>query len=209
MRSTSAIRPVADLGAARETLRQLRSHGSIRHVPAARTNNLRNEMYLVLSNVRLPTADHYRAEQLYPQGEAGRLHAYADRLEQGTRYIPTWVKVAVAMALGLGTMVGWRRIVATVGERIGKTHPTYGMGAAAELVAASTILLAQFKGMPVSTTHIRSSGVAGTMVADGAGVQQTTVRNIAFAWLLTLLAAMLLAGVLYAVLLPVAQHLHG
>lgn len=102
-------------------------------------------------------------------------------------------------------MIGWKRIVVTVGEKIGKAHLTYGMGAAAELVAASTILLAQVKGMPVSTTHILSSGVAGTMVADGAGLQRSTVHNIALAWVMTLPAAMVLAGVLYALFLGLVR----
>jgi PiT family inorganic phosphate transporter len=107
------------------------------------------------------------------------------------------VKVSVAIALGLGTMVGWRRIVETVGERIGKTHLTYAQGASAELVAAGTIGLAEVYGLPVSTTHILSSGVAGTMAANGSGLQWTTVRNMALAWVLTLPAAILIAGTLY------------
>ena len=97
-------------------------------------------------------------------------------------------------------MVGWKRIVVTVGEKIGKTHLTYGQGAAAELVAAGTIMGAEFIGLPVSTTHILSSGVAGTMAANGSGLQWSTVRSIAMAWITTLPAAMLLPGGLYFVL---------
>jgi PiT family inorganic phosphate transporter len=130
---------------------------------------------------------------------------YRDLVEKGTRFIPTWVKITVALALGLGTMVGWKRIVVTVGERIGKMHLTYGMGASAELVAAATILLAQFKGMPVSTTHILSSGVAGAAAANGSGLQWGTVRNIALAWVLTLPAAMAIAGGLYWVFLHLVR----
>src|SRR5204862_29459 len=130
-------------------------------------------------------------------------------LERGTRYIPLWVKVTVALALGLGTMVGWRRIVVTVGERIGKTHLTYGMGASAELMAASTILLAEHFGAPVSTTHILSSGVAGASVANGAGLQRRTIRNMALAWILTLPIAMLLSGLLYWLLLGLTRVLAG
>ena len=106
----------------------------------------------------------------------------------------------MALALGLGTMVGWKRIVVTVGEKIGKTHLTYGQGAAAELVAAGTILAADFYALPVSTTHILSSGVAGTMAANGSGLQWSTVRNIALAWVTTLPAAMFLSGLLYFIL---------
>jgi PiT family inorganic phosphate transporter len=98
-------------------------------------------------------------------------------------------------------MVGWKRIVVTVGERIGKSHLTYAQGASAELVAASTILLASRFGLPVSTTHVLSSGVAGTMVAQQSGLNRSTVRNIALAWVLTLPMSMLLAGLLFRVFL--------
>ena len=179
----------------------LKSYGSLRQVPAAATKNLRNEMYLAYDASRLLTKDEEAARATFPGGGDRAVKAYDDLLEKGTRYIPTWVKVTVALALGLGTMIGWKRIVVTVGEKIGKQHLTYGMGASAELVAAATILLAQFKGMPVSTTHILSSGVAGTMAADGAGLQGATVRNIVLAWLLTLPAAITLAGLLYALFL--------
>ena len=91
-------------------------------------------------------------------------------------------------------MVGWKRIVITVGEKIGKTHLTYGQGAAAEIIAAATIGAADGFGLPVSTTHVLSSGVAGTMVANGSGMQWSTVRSIALAWVLTLPAAMIMSG---------------
>jgi PiT family inorganic phosphate transporter len=108
------------------------------------------------------------------------------------------VKVAVALALGLGTMVGWKRIVVTVGERIGKDHLTYAQGASAGLVAMGTIFVADKFGLPVSTTHILSSGVAGTMAANGSGLRLNTIRNIAAGWVLTLPAAALLSGLLFA-----------
>ena len=186
---------------------ELRNYGSLKHVPAAATRNLRNAMYLEYDTLRLLTKDRQKAAADFPDGGDKALKRYQDLLEKGTRYIPTWVKVAVALALGLGTMVGWKRIVRTVGEKIGKTHLTYGMGAAAELVAASTILLAQVKGMPVSTTHILSSGVAGTMVANGSGLQASTVRKIALAWVLTLPAAMTIAGLLYWLFLMMVSAL--
>ena len=108
------------------------------------------------------------------------------------------MKVAVAIALGLGTMVGWKRIVMTVGEKIGKTHLTYAQGASAEVVAAMvTIGAADMFGLPVSTTHVLSSGVAGTMAANGSGLQMATVRNLLMAWVLTLPMAILLSGSLY------------
>lgn len=114
-----------------------------------------------------------------------------------TEYAPTWVIVAVALSLGVGTMVGWRRVVKTVGEGIGKKDMTYAQGVAAQGTAAISIGLASWFGFPVSTTQVLSSGVAGTMIADKAGLQMSTVRSIALAWVFTLPAAMLLAGGMY------------
>ncbi len=185
---------------------RIESYGSLGKVPAAATPNLRNDMYLVLDTTKL-IAEDKSAQSRFTAQEITTLKSYNSGLEQGTRYIPTWVKVTVALALGLGTMVGWKRIVVTVGERIGKTHLTYGMGASAELVAAATILLAVRYGMPVSTTHILSSGVAGASVANGAGLQRRTVMNMALAWVMTLPVAMLLSGGLYWLLLTLAHSL--
>jgi PiT family inorganic phosphate transporter len=114
-------------------------------------------------------------------------------------FVVTWVIVAVALALGIGTTVGWKRVVITVGEKIGKTHLSYAQGASAEVVAMTTIAAADILGMPVSTTHVLSSGVAGTMAANMSGLQIRTIRNIALAWALTLPVTMLLAGALFAV----------
>ena len=175
---------------------QVKTFGSISHVPAAATSNLRTEMYLCYDALRRLGK---MSTSLTPS-EAKTLKAYSSGLEKGTRFIPNWVKLAVAVALGLGTMIGWKRIVVTVGERIGKTHLTYAQGASAELVAAATISLADLYGLPVSTTHILSSGVAGTMAANGSGLQWSTIRSIASAWVLTLPAAMLLAGTLFFIL---------
>src|SRR5262249_58348541 len=99
------------------------------------------------------------------------LRAYEQELDRVTKFIPGWVKFAVAFSLGLGTMIGWKRIVVTVGERIGKQHLTYAQGACAELVAMTTIGAADTMGLPVSTTHVLSSGVAGTMAANRSGLQ--------------------------------------
>ncbi len=118
-------------------------------------------------------------------------------VDRSTRFIPTWVKVAVALALGLGTMVGWKRIVVTVGEKIGKDHLTYAQGAAAEITAMATIGAADGLGLPVSTTHVLSSGVAGTMAANRSGLQWDTMRNLLMAWVLTLPVSMLLSGFLF------------
>jgi len=127
------------------------------------------------------------------------LNNYKGSLDNATKFIPLWVKIVVAIALGLGTMVGWKRIVVTVGSKIGKTHLTYAQGACAEITAAATIAAADVYGLPVSTTHVLSSGIAGTMAANGSGLQWSTVRNIALAWVLTLPAAMSLSGVLYLI----------
>jgi len=128
---------------------------------------------------------------------------FKKQVDHATKFIPTWVKVAVAIALGLGTMVGWKRIVVTVGEKIGKQHLTYGQGASAELVAMLTIGAADLYGLPVSTTHVLSSGVAGTMAANGSGLQWSTVRSLLMAWVLTLPASIALAAGLYWVFLHV------
>jgi len=125
------------------------------------------------------------------------LKRLAGQLAKPVEYVPEWVVMGVALCLGLGTMFGWERIVVTVGEKIGKTHLTYAQGGAAELVAASTIAMADSLGMPVSTTHVLSSGVAGTMWANSSGIQPETVRDIALAWILTLPVVMALAGGLY------------
>jgi PiT family inorganic phosphate transporter len=126
---------------------------------------------------------------------ASDLHANMDKV---TKFIPVWVKVAVALALGLGTMIGWKRIVVTVGEKIGKTHLTYAQGAAAELVAACTIIAADQMHLPVSTTHVLSSGVAGTMAANRSGLQMDTLRNLLMAWILTLPVCVLLGAGIFA-----------
>ncbi len=135
----------------------------------------------------------------FPEGtDKVTIVAFQQELESVTKYIPAWVKIAVACALGFGTMVGWKRIVVTVGEKIGKSHLTYAQGASAELIAGITILLADYKHLPVSTTHVLSSGVAGTMAANGSGLQAQTLRNILLAWVLTLPVCIFLGSVLFA-----------
>jgi phosphate/sulfate permease len=132
-----------------------------------------------------------------PPADIDRLEDWRTALRTPTEYAPDWVLLAVATALGIGTMVGWKRIVVTIGERIGRTRLTYGQGCAAQVVAMSTIGLADFAGLPVSTTHVLSSGVAGTMAAGKSGLQMRTLRSIALAWVLTLPAAMLLGAGLF------------
>jgi PiT family inorganic phosphate transporter len=169
-------------------------HGSLAKVPAETVGNVRNDMYLAAEAMRL--LDKSKALP-FDQDTAANLKAFRKQLDDATKFIPLWVKVAVAIALGLGTMVGWKRIVVTVGEKIGKSHLTYAQGASAELVAMLTIGAADVYGLPVSTTHVLSSGVAGTMAANRSGLQWSTVRNLAMAWVLTLPVAILLSGSLF------------
>jgi PiT family inorganic phosphate transporter len=169
-------------------------YGSLGRVPAEAVDNVRNDMYLASEAIRLMQK---AGAPKFDADTAKNLAEFRKSLDGATKFIPLWVKVAVAIALGLGTMIGWRRIVVTVGEKIGKTHMTYAQGGAAELVAMTTIAAADMYGLPVSTTHVLSSGVAGTMVANGSGLQMSTVRNLLMAWVLTLPAAILLSGCLY------------
>ena len=163
-------------------------------VPAQEQTNVRNDMYVASEAIRLMQKSNNPA---FTPAENAALKNYKSKVDKATKFIPNWVKVAVALALGLGTMVGWKRIVVTVGEKIGKDHLTYAQGASAGLVAMGTIFAADTFGLPVSTTHVLSSGVAGTMVANGSGLRLSTVRNIAAGWVFTLPAAALLSGVLY------------
>ncbi|HEY4368121.1 MAG TPA: inorganic phosphate transporter [Steroidobacteraceae bacterium] len=173
--------------------KQVKDHGSLAKVPAAAVTNVRNDMYLTSETIRF-----LDNTEVVPEGDARtNLHAFKNQIDAATKFIPLWVKVVVALALGLGTMVGWKRIVMTVGEKIGKTHLTYAQGASAELVAMVTIGAADMFGLPVSTTHVLSSGIAGTMAANRSGLQMATIRNLAMAWILTMPAAMLLSGGLY------------
>jgi PiT family inorganic phosphate transporter len=163
-------------------------------VPAKDQTNVRNDMYVASEALRLMQKNHTPS---FTPDETAALANYKSKVDKATKFIPGWVKVAVALALGLGTMVGWKRIVVTVGEKIGKEHLTYAQGACAELVAMGTIFAADNFGLPVSTTHVLSSGVAGTMAANRSGLQVSTIRNIAAAWVFTLPAAALLSGLLF------------
>jgi PiT family inorganic phosphate transporter len=166
----------------------------LRNVPEEMVRNFRNDMYLVSEALRLIK------KQGMPDISAADwkiLDNYKKHVDKATKFIPTWVKVAVALALGLGTMVGWKRIVVTVGEKIGKDHLTYGQGATAEITAMATIFGADYMGLPVSTTHVLSSGVAGTMWANKSGLQMSTIRNLIMAWVLTLPASILLSSTLF------------
>ena len=170
-------------------------YGDLKSIPEQEVSSIRNDMYLSSTTFKRLEKDKQLPEMT--EAQAKSIKDYRKNLDAFLQYIPTWVKVAVALALGLGTMVGWKRIVVTVGERIGKHHMTYGQGMSAELVAMTTIAAADGFGMPVSTTHVLNSAVAGTMVANKSGLNFNTVKTILSAWIFTLPATICLSGGLY------------
>jgi len=179
---------VNDLGSEAALYKQLKN------MPEKLTPNFRNDMYLVSEALRLMKKS---GQPKLAEEDWVILDNYKKHIDNATKFIPTWVKVAVAMALGLGTMVGWKRIVVTVGEKIGKQHLTYAQGAAAEITAMATIWGADHMGLPVSTTHVLSSGVGGTMAANHSGLQWSTVRSLLMAWVLTLPSSIILSAFLF------------
>jgi len=185
-----------------DTLDHKNSFGDI---AAAERTHVRNDAYLVSATIKKLD----KGEKFANKAEDKAAMDYKKSLDTVSQFIPVWVKVAVALALGLGTMIGWKRIVVTVGEKIGKEHLTYAQGAAAELTAMTTIGMADHWGLPVSTTHVLSSGIAGTMAANKSGLQAGTLRNILLAWVLTLPVCVILgAGVFSATLYFIAHVMH-
>ena len=178
---------------------------TLKDIPSADRGPLRSDIYLVSESL----SKLLKGPTFTNADDKKTLGAYKDGLKGATTFIPIWVKAAVAIALGLGTMIGWKRIVVTVGEKIGKAHLTYAQGAAAELVTMITISGADYVGLPVSTTHILSSGIAGTMAANRSGLQKDTVRNILLAWVLTLPVCVFLGATLFAAGLFVVFRLFG
>jgi PiT family inorganic phosphate transporter len=179
-------------------------HSSIRELGRAARSRLRRDVYVLNSGI-----DKIAKTGAVTGAEAATLQRLRAELRPLTEYIPLWVKLAVALALGIGTMVGWKRIVVTLGEKIGKSHLTYAQGASAELVTMATIGLADEVGLPVSTTHILASGIAGAMFANRSGLQAGTLRNIVLAWVLTLPACVLLGSLLFAASLFTVLQLAG
>jgi inorganic phosphate transporter, PiT family len=173
---------------------EISQYGELKGVPQDKVRNFRNDMYVVSEALRLIKKT---GQPQFSTADAAVIENYKKHIDNATKFIPTWVKVAVAIALGLGTMIGWKRIVVTVGEKIGKEHLTYAQGAAAEITAMATIGAADGFGLPVSTTHVLSSGVAGTMAANHSGLQWGTVKNLLMAWVLTLPASICLSAVLF------------
>jgi len=192
--NTSVIPALASMTAAIAT--QVKESGTFAGLPTDTVANVRNDMYLTSETIRWLEKNKSEFSKL-DKDTVDNLKAFKEQTDESTKFIPLWVKIAVAIALGLGTMVGWKRIVITVGEKIGKTHLTYGQGASAELVAMMTIGAADVYGLPVSTTQVLSSGIAGTMLANGSGIRGNTIRSLALAWILTLPVAMFLSGFLF------------
>lgn len=186
--------PMAERRMIRQIANEVALYKSLSAVPANQQTNVRNDMYIVSEALRLMKKSNAGN---FSESENRVLASYQKEVDNATKFIPTWVKIAVALALGMGTMVGWKRIVITVGEKIGKQQLTYSEGASAELITMGTIFVADKFGLPVSTTHVLSSGVAGTMAANQSGLRLTTIRNIALAWVCTLPAAALLSGLLF------------
>jgi PiT family inorganic phosphate transporter len=180
------------------------NHNSLNELPESQRNALRREIFLTAA-----TIGKLDKTKKLSSARQGSLVSYRKALDKMTQFIPVWVKFAVALALGFGTMIGWKRIVVTVGEKIGKSHLTYAQGASAEVVAMVTIGLADRYGLPVSTTHVLSSGVAGSMAANRSGLQMGTLRNLLLAWVLTLPVCIFLGATLFASGLLLTSHLFG
>ncbi|HTC31579.1 MAG TPA: inorganic phosphate transporter [Candidatus Acidoferrum sp.] len=180
------------------------SQPTIDQLTDAQRADLRTKTYLVSASI----AKFNKGGKIFTDpDQAKALTAYTKELDSITKFIPVWVKFMVALCLGIGTMIGWKRIVVTIGEKIGKSHLTYAQGMCAELVTWATIQGADILGLPVSTTHILSSGVAGTMAANRSGLQTATLRNIALAWVLTIPVTVFLGAGLFGAGLFVVLHI--
>ncbi|MBV9406038.1 MAG: inorganic phosphate transporter [Acidobacteriaceae bacterium] len=192
-------------GRNREVAIELEGRSSFSDLTVDQRKGFRSDIYLLGESIGKLIKQHKIADP----AEAKALSKYQGTLQKETKYIPVWVKFAVAIALGFGTMIGWKRIVVTVGEKIGKEHLTYAQGASAEIIAMATIGLADKYGLPVSTTHVLSSGIAGTMAANRSGLQADTLRNILLAWVLTLPICVLLGAGIFSASLYVIFHVFG
>jgi PiT family inorganic phosphate transporter len=192
-------------GKNQEILDELKDRNSYADLNIDQRKRFRSDIYLMSESINKLI----KLKKISEVDQVKMLARYSAALAKETKYIPLWVKIAVACALGFGTMIGWKRIVVTVGERIGKEHLTYGQGASAELIAMTTIGIADKWGLPVSTTHVLSSGVAGTMAANRPGLQMETLRNILVAWVLTLPVCVLLGAALFSFSFYIIFHVLG
>lgn len=174
---------------------KLSNNNSLLDITESDRRQVRDDIYLVASAISKLEKQQQFANFDHPE----IITNYRNQLERLTKFIPYWIKITIALALGLGTMIGWKRVVVTVGEKIGKDHLNYAQGASAELITMTTISAADYFGLPVSTTHILSSGIAGSMVANRSGVQIDTLKNLLLAWLLTLPSCILLGFTTYTI----------
>jgi len=176
----------------------IQNKSTVNSIPERDRFLVRKDIMLLNSNVKSLVG---KTETRLSESDKEVLSTNLKKVRTITDYSPKWVIILIAVSLGLGTMIGWKRIVKTIGEKIGKEHLTYAQGASAELVAATTIGLSTGLGLPVSTTHVLSSGIAGSMVASKGikNLQPDTVRNILIAWLLTLPVVMVMSGTLFLI----------
>ncbi|CAK7192587.1 Low-affinity inorganic phosphate transporter 1 [Commensalibacter sp. Nvir] len=172
--------------------KDLEHKSTFKEIPLANQTNLRNNLYLLNQNLA-----HFARIETLSKEESETLNDFEKDIVNAIQFIPPWVKVVVAIALGLGTMVGWKRIVVTVGQKIGKQEMSYGQGAVAETVAMTMIQMGNQFHMPISTTHVVTSAIAGTSLGRGLGIQWRTIRNMATAWVLTLPVSILLSGAFF------------
>lgn len=184
---------------------ELNGRSSYSDLTVQQRQQFRTDIYLMSESINKLI----KTKKITDPAEVKTLTVYSGSLAAETKFIPTWVKFAVAISLGLGTMIGWKRIVVTVGEKIGKEHLTYAQGASAEIIAMATIGIADTVGLPVSTTHVLSSGVAGTMAANHSGLQMETMRNILMAWVLTLPVCVLLGAGIFSFSFYLIFHVLG
>ncbi|MEG0279423.1 MAG: inorganic phosphate transporter PitA [Morganella sp. (in: enterobacteria)] len=162
----------------------------------------RSQMRRLLMCISDTAAEVAKLPETKPE-DARFLKRLSNDLLSTVEYAPIWIIMSVALALSLGTMFGWKRVAVTIGEKIGKKGMTYAQGVSAQVTAAVSIGVASYTGMPVSTTQVLSSAVAGTMIVDGGGVQSKTIKNILLAWVLTLPVSIFLSGSLYWISLQI------
>jgi PiT family inorganic phosphate transporter len=177
--------------------KNLSMHNNFIDIKDSDRYQIRTAMYLVANTITKLE----KQQKLANLDRQSVLIDYRNQLDKTTKFIPYWVKITIALALSSGTMIGWKRVVVTVGEKIGQEPLNYAQGAIAELVTMTTIGTADYFGLPVSTTHILSSGIAGSMVANRAGVQSNTLKNLLLAWFLTLPVCILLGFGTYTIIL--------
>jgi inorganic phosphate transporter, PiT family len=175
--------------------RAVKLEPGLRSQAAQQRTRIRGDIYQVIAQLK-----HVQEARGVSAAEKHQAQQLAKQLGDFVEYAPFWVRMLSAICLGVGTMIGYRRIVTTLGERLGNVHLTPAQGASAELISTALIATAGFTGLPVSTTHIVTSGIGGTMVTAGAGLRYGMVYRIVVAWVLTLPITILVAGGLYYLL---------